>query len=63
MSPDSIIEKLGGTNQAATLCEVSKSAVSQWKKTGIPKARLMFLKAVRPEIFHASDEAQKAEAA
>lgn len=30
---------------------VTTGAVSQWRKTGIPKARLMFLKAIRPDVF------------
>jgi DNA-binding transcriptional regulator YdaS (Cro superfamily) len=47
-----IIERLGGTAATAELCEVSPSAVSQWKgDDGIPKHQLKFLRAVRPDVF------------
>lgn len=51
MNSSKIIDDLGGTSKVATLCEVSMAAVSQWREDGIPKARLMFLRAVRPEVF------------
>jgi hypothetical protein len=46
-----IIDRLGGTTEAAGICEVTPGAVSQWLKNGIPPARLMYLKAVRPDAF------------
>lgn len=46
-----VIRRLGGTAKTAVLCEVTKSAVSQWLKNGIPKAQLKYLKAVRPSAF------------
>lgn len=46
-----IIDRLGGTVETAKLCEVGPSAVSQWREKGIPRARLLFLRAIRPEIF------------
>lgn len=50
--PDSeIIERLGGTIAVARLCEVKPPSVSDWKKNGIPKARLMFLRLARPDVF------------
>lgn len=50
--PDSaLIDALGGTSETAKLCEVSPQAVSQWRSDGIPPARLLFLKAVRPALF------------
>jgi hypothetical protein len=50
--PDSeIIERLGGTAAVARLCQVAQPSVSDWKKTGIPRARLMFLKLAKPEAF------------
>ncbi len=58
MTPGEIIDALGGTNAVAELCEVSPSAVSQWRQDGIPKARLMFLHAVRPDIFGPAPGAQ-----
>ena len=33
------------------MCEVNDSAVSQWRKDGIPRSRLMYLRAVRPDVF------------
>lgn len=59
MDYEKIIYDLGGPSEVARLCEVAPQAVSQWfgvdpgtgEKRAIPKARLMFLKAVRPEVF------------
>ena len=49
---DQIIDALGGTAAVAKLCEVAAPSVSEWRKRGeIPRARLMYLKAVRPDIF------------
>lgn len=55
MNANLIIEKLGGTNQVARLCEVSKSAVSQWRVNGIPKSRLMYLKLAHGEVFESEE--------
>jgi len=49
--PNKIIDALGGTNAVARLCEIAPGSVSDWRKTGIPKARLMFLKLARPDVF------------
>lgn len=46
-----IIDAIGGTTAVAQLCEVTAGAVSQWRISGIPKARLMFLRLIRPEVF------------
>lgn len=51
-----VIEKLGGPVAVARICEVAPQAVSQWKRSGIPKARLMFLKLARPDVFEKSGE-------
>lgn len=59
MNSEKIIEMLGGPSEVARLCECSPQAVSQWfgpdPVTGIPReipnARLLFLKAVRPDVF------------
>lgn len=60
MSPEKIIDALGGTAEVARLCKVTPQAVSQWfgqERDGtqrqIPAARLMYLKAVRPDVFEA----------
>lgn len=51
MTPSEIIDALGGTFRVAELCEVKPPSVSEWRKHGIPRARLMFLRAVRPDVF------------
>ena len=59
MDHEKVISEFGGTAEVAKLCECSPQAVSQWfgidPKTGkerfIPNARLLFLKAIRPDIF------------
>ncbi|UBM27159.1 helix-turn-helix domain-containing protein [Pseudomonas sp. p1(2021b)] len=62
MNPSAIIEALGGTFRVAELCEVRPPSVSEWKKNGIPRARLMFLRVVRPEAFRALEEKSHEEA-
>jgi hypothetical protein len=52
MDTNEIIDALGGTAEVARACEVTASAVSQWKEHGrIPHARLMYLRLLRPEVF------------
>lgn len=51
MDPNLIINALGGTTAVAKLCEVRPASVSQWRDHGIPKARLMFLRLARPDVF------------
>lgn len=51
MDTKTIIARLGGTAKTAELCQVTSGAVSQWIHDGIPRARLMYLKAVRPAVF------------
>ena len=46
-----IIDRLGGTAAVAKMCAVTPQAVSQWRITGIPPARQMFLCVVRPDVF------------
>lgn len=56
MDANRIIDALGGTNAVARLCECTPASVSGWRKDGIPKPRLMYLRAVRPEAFSAVEE-------
>lgn len=56
MDQNVIIDRLGGTAEVARLCQVKPPSVSQWRESGIPAARLMFLKAVRPDVFAAPSE-------
>ena len=51
MNASTIIDRLGGTTAVAELCEVRHQAVSQWRKKGIPKARLQYLRLARPAAF------------
>lgn len=46
-----VIQRLGGTNKTASLCDVSPQAVSQWRTNGLPKAQRRYLLAVRPDVF------------
>ena len=50
-SPDKIIDALGGTSATARLCEIDPASVSEWRKAGIPKARMMYLRLARPDVF------------
>lgn len=43
-----VIDGLGGTVTVASLCDVTPSAVSHWRKKGIPKYRVDFLRLARP---------------
>jgi hypothetical protein len=51
MTASEIIDALGGTAQVARMCEITSSSVSEWREKGIPKARLMFLRLARPDVF------------
>ncbi len=46
-----VIDALGGTGATAALCDVTSQAVSQWRRNGIPHARRMYLRVLRPEAF------------
>jgi len=59
MNPNEIIDALGGTFRVAELCEVRPPSVSGWRKYGIPRARMMFLRVARPEVLETL-EAQSA---
>lgn len=50
-SASEIIDRLGGTSATARLCEVRSPSVSEWRHKGIPKARMLFLRLARPDIF------------
>lgn len=57
-----LIDALGGTVAAARMFEVTPQAVTQWRRAGIPKPRLMFLRVARPDLFraHGSEVARAA---
>lgn len=46
-----LIDELGGTGAVARIFEISDPTVSIWRKTGIPKARRMYLKLAYPHLF------------
>lgn len=63
LNPNEVIDALGGTSEVARLCEIEPPSVSDWRKHGIPKARLMFLRLAKPEVFsvlESQSETQKA---
>ena len=51
MNASKIIDTLGGTAVVAKLCRVKPPSVSEWRKNGIPDARLQFLEVIRPDVF------------
>jgi len=51
MDSNEIIDRLGGTNSVAEMCNVTKGAVSQWRNDGIPEARMMYLQLLHPEVW------------
>lgn len=59
MSDSDLIDKLGGPAVVARLLEVTPQAVSQWRGKGIPRARMMYLRLVRPDLFPPKPEAAK----
>lgn len=51
MDANDIIDALGGTTTVAKLCQVKTPSVSEWRRHGIPVARLQYLRLLRPEVF------------
>lgn len=51
MDANMIIDALGGTAEVARICQVKPPSVSEWRTAGIPPARLMYLKLLRPDVF------------
>ncbi len=50
--PDSeLIDALGGTAAVALMFKIKSPSVSNWRNTGIPDARRMYLEVVRPDLF------------
>lgn len=46
-----VIRALGGTNAVAKLLEIQPPSVSEWKVSGLPKARLPYFRLVVPHLF------------
>jgi hypothetical protein len=51
MDSNKAIDLLGGTTAAALFFEVKKPSVSEWRLKGMPRARAMYLRVVRPDIY------------
>ena len=51
-SASELIDRLGGTFKTAELFDLAPPSVSEWRaRNCIPKARLMYLRLARPDIF------------
>lgn len=50
-NPSAIIDALGGTTKVASICEVKPPSVSEWRKNGIPKSRVQYLRLLYPSVF------------
>jgi len=61
LTPDEIIDALGGTSKVAAIADVTDSAVSQWRVNGIPKHQLKFLRLACPVAFASLDGAVAAQ--
>ena len=59
MSDSDLIDKLGGPSAVAKLLEVTPQAVSQWRDKGIPRARMMYLRLIRPDLFQDAPVVEK----
>lgn len=42
-----VIDAIGGTAEVARLCEIKSPSVSDWRKEGIPPARMQYLRSAR----------------
>lgn len=50
-TPSVLIDRLGGTTAVAKMCDLKPPSVSEWRKAGIPKPWLKFLRLARPDAF------------
>jgi hypothetical protein len=51
MNVSGFIDELGGNAPVAKECEISESAVSQWRSKGMPNPWKKFFKQKHPRIF------------
>lgn len=51
MNDADLIKKLGNTFAVAKMFGIKPPSVSEWKKSGIPSARRMYLEVIRPDLF------------
>ena len=63
MDASKIIDALGGTGEVARLCRVKSPSVSEWRVNGIPEAREMYLRLLRPDVFQDEESVERKDAA
>jgi hypothetical protein len=56
---NALIDELGGTSEVASLFNIKPPSVSEWRVSGIPEARLMYLCAVYPDKVAVAHRARK----
>ena len=54
-----VIDALGGTVKVSRIFSVTKGAVSQWRKTGIPASRELYIRAVWPAVVANTEDKTK----
>lgn len=62
MDADTLIRSLGGVTKVARLCEITAPSVDGWRKHGIPKARVLYFRALaktRRDVREAVAEAER----
>ena len=58
---DEIIDALGGDVKAAEFFEITRQGVAKFRKQGrIPNARLLHLRAARPDLFEKAESEREA---
>ena len=61
MNVKNLIQQMGGPVKASVFFECTSAAISQWiRENKIPNARLLHLKAAKPELFDAEQDEQAA---
>lgn len=62
MDPKTIINNLGGTAAVARLFGIKPPSVSEWKRNGIPSARMQYIALARPDALKPVPPSKTAEA-
>jgi len=57
-----VIDRLGGTAAVARMCDIKPPSVSEWRRNGIPKPWLKFLRLARPDVLAEIERAERLEA-
>ncbi|NCC41500.1 MAG: Rha family transcriptional regulator [Gammaproteobacteria bacterium] len=55
-----IIDALGGTKAVADLFRIKPPSVSEWRKKGIPSARMDYIKLAYPNLFRPGNDVDRA---